>query len=41
MLFEVFQPHVQADGSIIIEHVLLHDLDSILVTGKCYVELCF
>ena len=36
MLFEVFQPHIQGDGSVIIEHVLLHDLDSILVTGELF-----
>lgn len=33
MLFEVFQPHIRIGAAVIIEHVVLHDLDSLLVPG--------
>ena len=39
MLFEVFQPHVRLGFDVLVEHVLIHDLDSILVPG-IYI-LCF
>ena len=34
MLFEVFQPHIQPGFDVVVEHVLIHDLDSVLVSGE-------
>ena len=34
MLFEVFQPHVRLGFDVLVEHILIHDLDSVMVSGK-------